>query len=42
MTDVEFLPAWYSRRERLRTRLIIWACAAGVLLVAGGVVWLFN
>ena len=42
MTEVEFLPAWYLRRARLRGRLIIASCATGIVLLVAGVVLLLN
>lgn len=41
MNSVEFLPAWYPKRQRLRARLAIAACVAAVILVISLGVWLF-
>jgi hypothetical protein len=42
MSDVEFLPAWYPRRQRNRARLIIGACLTGVILFVAGITWLLS
>ena len=36
MSEVEFLPAWYARKRRLRLHLFVWlaVAAAGGLLAA--------
>jgi hypothetical protein len=41
MSEVEFLPAWYPRKRRLRRQVILAIYAAAVIVVAGAVGWMW-
>jgi hypothetical protein len=41
VSEVEFLPAWYPRKRRLRGQIIVSIYAVAVLVVLGAVGWMW-
>lgn len=42
MNEVEFLPTWYPRRQRIRAGLIIGSLVTIVISLLSGAIFLFN